>query len=87
MKFIVYVFKYQGGLHKSYKGLGHKDFLHLGIWSCGVFANYPSHSYDKPQSSRERERECVCDGVTGIRQQQFVAIRDAKTYSKKGKEP
>lgn len=39
MKFIVYVFKYLGELHESYIGLGHKDFLHLGTWSCGVFAN------------------------------------------------
>ena len=33
----------------------------------------------------ERERES--DGVTGIRQRQVEAIRNAKTYSKKGKEP
>ena len=33
----------------------------------------------------ERERES--DGVTGIRQWQFEAIRNTKTYSKKGKEP
>ena len=39
MKFIVYVFKYLGELRESYIGLGHKDFLRLGTWSCGVFAN------------------------------------------------
>ena len=37
------------------------------------------------QAHREREREC--DGVTGIWQWQFEATRNAKTYSKKGKEP